>query len=142
MKTIFDNHVITYSEFEYFKSLPNSSKVNYMFELFEPQLAKTGINLNTFFELIHDISFYKQDLIVDQLPDKHKNAVDVTIDEDKILIETNNLRALRTISYRFIESGYILRRDLILEKQYRKRKAAKYMRIFHIINHDSSICPN
>ena len=120
MKTIFDNHVITYSEFEYFKSLPNSSKVNYMFELFEPQLVKTGINLNTFFELIHDISFYKQDLIVDQLPDKHKNAVDVTIDEDKILIETNNLRALRTISYRFIESGYILRRDLILEKQYRK----------------------
>ncbi len=142
MKTIFDNHIITYSEFEYFKSLPNSSKVTYMFELFEPQLTKTVINLNAFFELIYDISSYKQDLIIDQLPDKHKNVVDVTIDEDKILIETNNLRSLRNISYRFIESGYILKRDLILEKQYRKRKNAKYMRIFHIINHDSRICPN
>lgn len=142
MKTIFDMHVITYSEFEYFKSLSNSSKVNYMFELFESHLVKPGINLNTFFELIHDIASYKQDLIIDHLPAKQKNVVDVTIEDDKILIETNNLRALRTISYRFIESGYILRRDLILEKKYRKRKAAKYMRIFHIINHDSSICSN
>jgi hypothetical protein len=142
MKTIFENCTITYSEYEYFKSLSNFDKLNYMFGLIETNSIKNDFNLNKFFELIHDITDSKFNSINNQISEKNHNAVDVTIDDTMILIETNHLRALRTVSYRFIESGYILRRELIMEKQYRKRKKMKYMRIFRIINHGSSICSN
>ena len=113
-----------------------------MFGLIETNSIKNDFNLNKFFELIHDITDSKFNSINNQISEKNHNAVDVTIDDTMILIETNHLRALRTVSYRFIESGYILRRELIMEKQYRKRKKMKYMRIFRIINHGSSICSN
>jgi hypothetical protein len=68
--------------------------------------------------------------------------VDVTIDDTNIMIETNSLKALRHVSYRFVESGYILQRDRLTEKMFQKDKLTKYIRVFRILNHTSSICSN
>ena len=64
------------------------------------------------------------------------------IDDDNIMIEANSLRALRDVINRFIESGYILRRDLALEKSFRKDKVTRYMRVFYIVDQITGICSN
>jgi len=58
------------------------------------------------------------------------------------MIETNSLSALRHVSYRFVESGYILQRDRLTEKMFYKNKNTKYLRVFRILNYASSICSN
>ena len=70
------------------------------------------------------------------------NRVDVLIDDDNIMIESNSLRAIRHITLKFVESGYILARYKDMEKTFRKDKITKYMRIFRIIDQVSTICPN
>ena len=58
------------------------------------------------------------------------------------MIESNSLKAGRHIVYRFVESGYILQRDMKLEKMFKHDKLTKYLRIFLIVNQTSSICVN
>ena len=71
-----------------------------------------------------------------------EDRVDVMIDDSNIMIESNNLKALRAVSYKFVEAGYILRRDVILEKVFKKDKLTKYLRIFRIINQVTDLCSN
>ena len=122
MKTVIDHISITYSEYSYFKELSNADKLQYMFESYESKdIPGLDLNLGAFFESI-------------------KSAV--IIDDTNIMIETNSLKALRHVSYRFVESGYILQRDRLTEKMFQKDKITKYIRVFRILNHTSSICSN
>ena len=146
MKTLIDHISITYSEYSYFKELSNADKLQYMFESYESK-DMTDLNLSRFFESIkssviidHDIehdTFNELDNYIDS-----NQKVDVTIDDTNIMIETNSLKALRHVSYRFVESGYILQRDRLTEKMFQKDKLTKYIRVFRILNHTSSICSN
>lgn len=144
MKTVIDYISITYSEYSYFKELSNADKLQYMFESYESKdMPDSYLNLSTFFESIksaviieHD-TFYELDNYIDA-----DQKVDVTIDDTNIMIETNSLKALRHVSYRFVESGYILQRDRLTEKMFQKDKITKYIRVFRILNHTSSICSN
>jgi len=144
MKTLIDHIEITYSEYSYFKELSNADKLQYMFESYESKdMPDTDLNLSTFFESIksaviieHD-TFYESENYIDS-----DQKVDVTIDDTNIMIETNSLKALRHVSYRFVESGYILQRDRLTEKMFYKNKNTKYLRVFRILNYASSICSN
>jgi hypothetical protein len=144
MKTLIDHIEITYSEYSYFKELSNADKLQYMFESYESKdMPDSYLNLSTFFESIksavimeHD-TFYELDNYIDA-----DQKVDVTIDDTNIMIETNSLKALRHVSYRFVESGYILQRDHLTEKMFQKDKLTKYIRVFRILNYTSSICSN
>ena len=144
MKTVIDYISITYSEYSYFKELSNADKLQYMFESYESKdMPDMNLNLSTFFESIksaiiieHD-TFYESENYIDS-----DQKVDVTIDDTNIMIETNSLKALRHVSYRFVESGYILQRDRLTEKMFQKDKITKYIRVFRILNHTSSICSN
>jgi hypothetical protein len=144
MKTVIDYISITYSEYSYFKELSNADKLQYMFESYESKdMPDMNLNLSTFFESIksaiiieHD-TFYESENYIDS-----DQKVDVTIDDTNIMIETNSLKALRHVSYRFVESGYILQRDRLTEKMFQKDKFTKYIRVFRILNHTSSICSN
>ena len=144
MKTVIDHISITYSEYSYFKELSNADKLQYMFESYESKdMPDSYLNLSTFFESIksaviieHD-TFYESENYIDS-----DQKVDVTIDDTNIMIETNSLKALRHVSYRFVESGYILQRDRLTEKMFQKDKITKYIRVFRILNHTSSICSN
>ena len=144
MKTVIDYISITYSEYSYFKELSNADKLQYMFESYESKdMPDMNLNLSTFFESIksaiiieHD-TFYESENYIDS-----DQKVDVTIDDTNIMIETNSLKALRHVSYRFVESGYILQRDRLTEKMFQKDKITKYIRVFRILNYTSSICSN
>jgi hypothetical protein len=144
MKTVIDYISITYSEYSYFKELSNADKLQYMFESYESKdMPDMNLNLSTFFESIksaiiieHD-TFYESENYIDS-----DQKVDVTIDDTNIMIETNSLKALRHVSYRFVESGYILQRDRLTEKMFQKDKFTKYIRVFRILNYTSSICSN
>ena len=146
MKTLIDYISITYSEYSYFKELSNADKLQYMFESYESKdITHSDLNLGTFFESINSAiiidpeyeTFYGSEDYLDS-----SQKVDVTIDDTNIMIETNSLKALRHVSYRFVESGYILQRDRLTEKMFQKDKITKYIRVFRILNHTSSICSN
>jgi len=142
MKTLIDHMDITYSEYSYFKELSNADKLQYMFESYESK-GTSHLNLSTFFESIKSALIQEHDTYVksnNYLQDNQK--VDVTIDDTNILIETNSLKALKHVSYRFVESGYILQRDRLTEKMFCKNKNTKYLRVFRILNYASSICSN
>jgi len=142
MKTLIDHMDITYSEYSYFKELSNADKLQYMFESYESK-GTSHLNLSTFFESIKSALIQEHDTYVksnNYLQDNQK--VDVTIDDTNILIETNSLKALIHVSYRFVESGYILQRDRLTEKMFYKNKNTKYLRVFRILNYASSICSN
>ena len=64
------------------------------------------------------------------------------IDEQNIMIESNSLKALRFVTYKFVECGYIIRRDHAVEKMFRKDKVTRYLRIFRIIDQSAGICLN
>jgi hypothetical protein len=74
--------------------------------------------------------------------DSNIDFVDVIIDDENIMIESNSLKALRHVKDKFIESGYMLQRDLATEKMFRKDKTTRYIRVFRIINYTSSMCLN
>ena len=141
MKTIFDSIVVNYAEYSYFKQLPISDRINYFFDIYEASLIRNnGLDLSKFFDTVKD-SFAEEKPDHVQLPDD-RDHVDVMIDDHNMMIESNSLRALRHIVYKFIESGYILQRDQQMEKMFRKDKITKYLRIFQIVDQTSSICTN
>jgi hypothetical protein len=104
----------------------------------------TAFDLGNFFTALHedidsDTDYPEVDL--DNLP-SDVDRVDVLIDDDNIMIETNSLKALRHVFTKFVESGFILRRDRETEKMFRKDKMTKYLRVFYIIDQISGICFN
>lgn len=140
MSTIFEKMDINYSEYSYFKALKDKEKLQYLFELFDVRDHKQ-INLSGFFETIHDALFDSPDTGADPVRDTNDH-VDVTIDIDNIMIESNSLRALKFVTYKFIESGYMLRRDTEVEKMFKKDKLTRYLRVFKIISNCPGICFN
>ena len=156
MKSLFSNVHIGYSEYEYWRSLGDTEKLQYLFELHHMESFRNdynaNINLNKFFETLNDelqsdnfgtekepeeVNFEAYEFDLDA-----EDRVDVMIDDSNIMIESNNLKALRAVSYKFVEAGYILRRDVILEKVFKKDKLTKYLRIFRIINQVTDLCSN
>ena len=156
MKSLFSNVHIGYSEYEYWRSLGDTEKLQYLFELHHMESFRNdynaNINLNKFFETLNDelqsdnfgtekepeeVNFEAYEFDLDA-----QDRVDVMIDDSNIMIESNNLKALRAVSYKFVEAGYILRRDVLLEKVFKKDKVTKYLRIFRIINQVTDLCSN
>ena len=151
MQSLFSSIQKTYSEYEFWKTLSNEDKVNFLFDMYSVQThASKLIDLESFFKGIKDeldesdseeepeMSYVESIEFESDSTDR----VDVMIDDSNIMIESNNLKALRAVTYKFVESGYILRRDTIMEKLFRKDKMTKYLRIFRIINQSTDLCFN
>jgi hypothetical protein len=139
MKMIFENIIINYSEYEYFKQLPKADQIHYFFDLYQMnETSKGGLDLKSFFESVHSSLSANNEQELDDNVDR----VDVTLDEDNIMIESNSLRAVRHVTYKFIESGYIIQRDPATEKMFKKDKVTRYIRVFRIIDFITGICLN
>ena len=156
MKSLFSNVHIGYSEYEYWRSLGDTEKLQYLFELHHMESFRNdynaNINLNKFFETLND-ELQSDNFGTKKEPEEvnseayefdldAEDRVDVMIDDSNIMIESNNLKALRAVSYKFVEAGYILQRDVLLEKVFKKDKLTKYLRIFRIINQVTDLCSN
>ena len=147
MKTKFESINVSKEEYNFFKTLSTQDQLDYVFNLYAS--AAVGIDLAGFFNAIHnslhDVKLSddaKKDAKNDVATPKNQDRVDVMIDDEIIMIEANSLRALRHVVNRFMESGYILQRDLEQEKMFRKDKMTRYMRIFYIVDQINGICFN
>lgn len=130
-----------------------NEQLRWLFDTFDSTtLQIKGLDLSSFFAEVKDnldqyaaIPVSNQSLPVNELPDlndRNMEFVDVMIDDENIMIESNSLRAVKHVVYKFVESGYILQRDLVTEKMFRKDKTTRYMRVFRIINYTNSMCLN
>jgi len=146
MKTIFDKIHVGYSEFEYFNQLPKQDQIQYFFDVYEAQYSidsDSSIvpNLTSFFDSVHS-AMQESNTEIDAIEPDNIQRVDVTIDDENIMIESNSLRAVRHVTNKFMESGYIIQRDTATEKMFRKDKVTRYIRVFRIIDFITGICLN
>jgi len=145
MNTIFSHITANYSEYQYWCSLSASDQVKWLFQIYDAVTVNKSIDLTQFFngvyESLDQSSTESYDVEWSDVPDD-QDRVDVMIDDNNIMIESNSLKAIRFVIFKFVESGYIIRRDIAVEKMFRKDKVTKYLRIFKIINQAPDICCN
>ena len=143
---LFKNMHIPNAELEYVIGLPASERVHYLFELYDLERAKKqnpNLNLRDFFSELEDAEFIPEDSpIIEEFDVGDNHQVDVMIDDQNILIESNSLKALRTIRNRFMENGFILLRDEVTEKMFKQDKLTKYLRVFRIVSQVDPLCWN
>jgi len=133
--------VITKHEINYLETLDDQGRLDYLFSIYDAEIKRviTPADLAGFFEAVKENLEQQNEQL--EFPADSKR-VDVLIDDDNIMIEANSLRAIRIVVNRFIESGYILRRDIALEKSFRKDKVTRYIRVFYIVDQITGICSN
>jgi hypothetical protein len=147
MKTIFSYIAVNYAEWQYFITLSDADKLQYLFEIYEVEHRKGsgGIDLSKFFEAVKD-TIINNDLQTETTSIEEfgegTERVDVMIDDDNIMIESNSLKAVRLVHLKFAEGGYLLQRDKELEKMFRKDKVTRYLRVYRIVDQISGICIN
>ena len=149
MKKTLEHIKIKDTEFNYFITLSPSDQLTYFFELYEAErhIQSGSINLKQFFNNIKESLQNREeesieiDLTKNEIPDNF-SLVDILIDDKRIMIESDSLRAVRKVIRKFMESGYILSRDYKLEKTFKEDKVTRYMRVFKIINHGSCFSYN
>ena len=145
-KPVFNTVFVGQPEYDFFNTLPGVEKVQYLFEIFDIEIKRndngTLINgLSDFFnditdDINHGIEFDSYDV------GNNKTRVDVMIDSENIVVESNSLKATRYIAYKFIENGYLLLRDTSAEKIFKKNKVTRYLRVYKIIVQQDSLCYN
>lgn len=142
MKTIFDTVFVSKTEYSYFNQLDSIDQVNYMFDLYDAAISpnKNIMDLSAFFDGVRASLENAEISTINEIPDNER--VDVMIDDQNIMIESNSLKAVRAIAGKFMEAGYLLSRDKEMEKMFRKDKITRYMRIFKIISQVSTLCFN
>lgn len=138
---------VNYSEFAYFSRLSENDRLNYFFQLFEGEAVKPGLDLKEFFNQLDsdttnltdktDSYTYDSDDISDS-----SNLVEIMIDNEFIMIESNSLKSIRIVITRFMESGYMLSRDLESEKIFKQDKRTRFLRVYQIIDQTTGICLN
>jgi len=141
MENKFEQLVITKHEINYLETLDDQGRLDYLFSIYDAEIKRviTPADLAGFFEAVKENLEQQNEQL--EFPADSKR-VDVLIDDDNIMIEANSLRAIRIVVNRFIESGYILRRDIALEKSFRKDKVTRYIRVFYIVDQITGICSN
>jgi hypothetical protein len=137
MKSVLNNIYISNYEYNYIVELSGKKKFSYLIERFESTTRqKHELNLTEFFnEISHDdeTEEYSIEFSTNDSAELNDNQVDVMIDSENILIESNSLKNIRVTIKNFFELGYILQRDLNTEKMFKPNKVTRYIRIYTII---------
>jgi|TARA_R100000081_G_C4692091_1_gene103059 hypothetical protein len=150
MNNIFDNININLPQLHYFQQLEPIEKIHYLFEIYENALysenytsANFAEGLNEFFdELDYDNEPFPEFESFDVGNGRDSNRVEVLVDSENIVIESNSLRAVRSIRDKFLDCGYLLTRDQEVEKLFRRDKLTRYLRVFKIIGKTFHLCCN
>jgi len=130
-------------EFNFFQQLSSSEKFLYLTEIYELETKKnsdTNIveNLQTFFEDVTELQQYD----VFNTGGEEFDKVDVLVDNENLVLESNSLSAVRQIKNRFIDEGYVITRDAEIEKMFKKNKLTRYLRVYKIIGRVFHLCYN
>lgn len=134
MKTKIKNIHVNYSEYCYFDYLSDSEAVEYFFQLFEGQFNQPKLDLQDFFSQIQEEEQEDYPIVhLDKELPKNSKRVDVMLDDDYLVVESDSLKAVKLVTGRFMESGYLMTRDKITEKMFKKDKTTRYLRVYGII---------
>lgn len=168
MKNIFQHISISKSEYQNMLNYTPHEKFQYLIDIFEKysdvEMPNQLSMLNDFFKDLtsnindddddedDDIESVDNTGFLNTVPDSEhvdlndafnsKNRVDILIDNDHILIESNSLKSLRHVIYKFFDMGYVIQRDLETEKIFRKDKLTRYLRVYNIVGINTVICLN
>ncbi len=125
---------VNYSEYCYFDYLSESEGVDYFFQLFDGQSAKSKLDLGGFFTQINEEYINEEPLVQlkNDIPD-HSNRVDIMIDDEYLLIESDSLKSVRIVMTKFMESGYVMSRDKKSETMFKPDKTTRYLRVYTIV---------
>jgi hypothetical protein len=145
MKSQFDKIYVSSSEYSYIMDIKPAEKLKYLFELFEIEMKKqSGFVLADFFKAMQEYNKQLEEQNVEsrQFDPSDKERIDVLIDDEHILIESNSLSAVRHIVYKFFEGGYILMRNQDTEKMFKADKTTRYLRVYDIVGEHNTLCLN
>ena len=132
---------VNYSEYCYFDYLSGYDQLNYFFQLFEGQFKQPKIDLQDFFSQIETEEEEEYPIVhVDKELPKNSKRVDVMIDDDYLVVESDSLKAVKLVTFKFMESGYLMTRDKITEKMFKKDKTTRYLRVYSIIGQIPGHC--
>ena len=141
MKTKIKNIHVNYSEYCYFDYLSESEAVEYFFQLFEGQFNQPKLDLQDFFSQIQEEEQEDYTIVhLDKELPKNSKRVDVMLDDDYLVVESDSLKAVKLVTGRFMESGYLMTRDKITEKMFKKDKTTRYLRVYSIIGQIPGHC--
>jgi hypothetical protein len=141
MKTKIKNIHVNYSEYCYFDYLSDSEAVEYFFQLFEGQFNQPKLDLQDFFSQIQEEEQEDYPIVhLDKELPKNSKRVDVMLDDDYLVVESDSLKAVKLVTGRFMESGYLMTRDKITEKMFKKDKTTRYLRVYSIIGQMPGHC--
>ncbi len=143
MSNHLSNIEVGLAEYNFFQQLSSNEKFFYLTEIYDIETKKNGNssivdNLQLFFDDLTELQQY--DVLNSTGSDFSK--VDVLVDNDNIVLESNSLRAVKHIKYRFMDDGYILIRDTDVEKMFKKNKITRYLRVYKIIGRVFHLCYN
>jgi len=143
MNSQLDNIEVLLPEFNFFQQLDSHDKFLYLTEIYELETKKEinpniVENLKTFFDDLTELQQYD----VFNNTNSNFNKVDVIVDNENIVLESNSLSAVRHIKNRFIDDGYILIREQSIEKIFKKNKVTRYLRVYKIIGRVFHLCYN
>mgnify|MGYP001479226562 CR=1 FL=1 len=142
---IFDKIEVLSPEYNFFRELSNLDKIHYLLEIYDIELKRNSNLVDGLSKFFNEIDTPDQNFEFESLhfgDNQSNNRVDVMIDSENIVIESNSLKAVRLITYKFIDSGYLLKRDSNVEKLFRKDKITRYLRVYKIIGQSSCLCYN
>ena len=61
---------------------------------------------------------------------------------ENLVIESNSLKAVRSIKDKFLDCGYLLARDLEIEDMLKPDKITRFLRVYKIIGRTYHLCYN
>lgn len=145
-QTIFNKIFVGYPEYNFFNTLSSTEKIHYFFEIFDIELKRSGKDtlINGLAEFFNDISEEAEHGIEFDSYDvgDDKTRVDIMIDNENIIVESNSLKAVKYMAHKFMDEGYILSRDNESEKIFKKNKVTRYLRVYRIIGQNEGLCYN
>lgn len=136
MKSVLNNIYISSYEYNYIVDLTNKEKFSYLMSRIETETQRNReINLTEFFnEISAEIpdETHLDDFEELQFGELNGDQVDVMLDNEHILIESNSLKNIKITTKNFFELGYILQRDHDTEKLFIKNKLTRFLRVYKI----------
>ena len=143
MSNYLNDITVLLPEFNFFQQLSSSEKFLYLTEIYELETKKNSDNniaenLQTFFDDITELQQYD----VFNTGGEEFDKVDVLVDNENLVLESNSLSAVRQIKNRFMDEGYVITRDTEIEKMFKKNKLTRYLRVYKIIGRVFHLCYN
>ena len=151
MDNIFDNIIVNLPQFHYYQQLEPIEKIHYFIEIYETALYAENYTSASFAEGLDEF-FDEYNLNEnDEIPEFesydvgngfNSNRVEVLVDKENVVVESNSLKAVRSIRDKFLDCGYLLIRDKDVESLFREDKITRYLRVYKIIGKTFHLCYN